>query len=547
MFDRNALWQFARRNGLLVLLLLLLLIVRGIFLLSYPFFIEGDGHHYYHMLKDRRSSLIHASGFGFFLHPVRWLARPWELEPALILRVLFQLFPIVALGLLFASLRKLMHPILAFAACAGLGTDAMQVTAAGTTRPEHLQASCLVLLLAALIGAFVATEVKRKQLLYVGAGVLCMAAYLIKFNSLPCCILLLMILFDRGLAIRTRWWTLMKSCGAASCVFLLFLQGYHRPRAGTYALNLEHGWIHIMKLGHAQIPILPENGIATRKYLVLVHHLPPIGPTGDYWRSLNDVPVEIREPYRQRWSRLIESRDEDCCEEELSQVRDKLRAGGTYHEPSDFCRIYYFLGLFEAERLLAEVFQEALQRYPQRYLFAVALEFVWSGNFAKSYTTYLPVPGQDPNSRFFDDAAHHLTDKRDAVVEMVDFSSSGRARDFASHFWLPGACVQSWFVWFASLPWPLCWLLIGSGWVISLATLRGSVGSLELLHLLGSVTLLGNMAFSALVFEFRCKELILCQPLIFVLMASGGQLIWVRVNSFLQQSPALPSSSSEMQ
>src|SRR5688500_2576792 len=136
-----------RRDWLLVILVSSVLLVRIVYILSYPFHIEGDGETYYALLQASQAHLLHATGYIFFSLPVRFLATLLGTEPANLLLYFQQVFSAASVTVLYLALKRVMPRWIGFLVCLPLGIDAQMVAAAGTTRPEFLQADFLMLLI----------------------------------------------------------------------------------------------------------------------------------------------------------------------------------------------------------------------------------------------------------------------------------------------------------------------------------------------------------------------------------------------------------------
>ena len=152
-----------------------MLFVRLIYLFSYPFLIEGDGETYYQLLLESQAHLLHATGYVFFSLPLRLLAKLVGTEPANLLLFSQQAFSAAAVATLYLALKRLVPRWISFLACLPLGIDAQLVAAAGTTRPEFLQAAVLMLLVSAAIFGLTSDRPQRKTIFYFGMGVLAVA------------------------------------------------------------------------------------------------------------------------------------------------------------------------------------------------------------------------------------------------------------------------------------------------------------------------------------------------------------------------------------
>jgi hypothetical protein len=526
------------RDWFLVILVSAILLVRTLFVLSYPFHIEGDGETYYALLQECQAHLLHATGYIFFSLPLRLLATLLGTEPANLLLYFQQAFSAASVVALYLALRRIIPRWISFLACLPLGIDAQMVAAAGTSRPEFLQADILMLLVSSAIFGLTSIRRRDKTLFYLAAGLLGMAGYLTKYNFLPVLGFCLVTLFDGGLPWKARWWMLGKSCLGATLLFIVFVATFHYPTTGSLRLNLEHGWIHTMKLAEANIPLLPANGIATQKYIVLSESLPPMGAGPGPWKKIDEVPEVVRAPFRQKWSTLLATND-------AGYVRDALNASpqrrATYYHPDSFCQIYYHLGLKEAENLLRDVFLEGVRGYPGRYLSNIRTTFIQSAAFSEVYMPYLPVPDVYQPSALFKWSRPHFLSARARFYKSVDWSVATPAEmdQLADQIWYPGARLFSFLSFIKYIPTICLWIVMLAGLVVApiFVSRYRRVRPAETMLMLAAAALLGEMSLAAVLFVFRSKELILCQPLIYLMMALSVSL-WVEFVSTSRQSAA---------
>jgi hypothetical protein len=519
----NGIRKQSFRDWRLIILVAALSVGRAIYLLSYPFLIEGDGYTYYELLQDFHSHLLHATGYVFFSSiAAKPISNLLFIEPAEVLRYFQQGLSIVALAFLYLALRRIVPASLGFTICLVLGMDAYAITAAGTTRPEFLQANIVMFLVGVCIFGLNSEDDTRKKLFYAAAGLFFMAGFLTKYNFIACLLFCATPIFDRKMNWQRRLRLLTCSIVGAGLLLGIFLFGFHYPTTGTFRLNLEHGWIYLLKLQESKIPLLPENGIATQKYRILADHLPPVVAGPSLWRSINEVPKRIRSPFRQAWSPLISSTDKAYVWALFAESSSSRSMITNYHDPNVFCSLYYYLGLKEAEKLLSQVYWEGLRTYPERYLANVWKAFLEGTDFQTKYIPYLPVPGiYDPPS-FEYTHTRFLTHRR-SVFKTVEWSlmQSSDVNDLSAQIWFPGAKLLSFFAFLRYTPSEFVWVAMLAGLIpIGLSLIRRrSLKAAELLFVLAFTALLGVMALSAVLLEFRSKELIFCQPLIYIAVA----------------------------
>ena len=520
----------ARRDWFLVILVSSVLLVRAVYILSFPFHIEGDGETYYALLQATQAHLLHATGYIFFSLPIRFLATVLGTEPAHLLLFFQQAFSAASVTVLYLALKRVMPRWIGFLVCLPLGIDAQMVAAAGTTRPEFLQADFLMLLISSATFGLTSVAHRNKMVFYLGAGVLGMAGYLTKYNFLPMLGFCLVPLFDAGLPWKSRFRMLGGSCLGGAALFVVFFSTFHYPTTRSLRLNLEHGWIHVMKLREANIPILPGNGIATQKYIVLSESLPP-GGSLEAWTKMDGVPDAVRAPFREKWGPLLATND-------AASVRDALNASpqrrATYYQVDSFGPIYHHLGLKEAEHLLRNVFLEGVRNYPERYLSNVRTGFIQSAVFSEVYMPYLPVPGVYQPSALFKWSKPRFQSGRALFYKSVDWSVATPAEleRLAAQIWYPGARLFSFLSFIKYIPTFCLWVGMLGGFVVvpTFISRYRQVRPAETLLMLAAAALLGEMSFAALLFVFRSKELMLTQPLIYLMIGLSVSL-WVSFDS----------------
>ena len=512
-------FEKTKSDRFLLLLLTALIATRCVYLWSFPFFIEGDGYNYYQLLEESRANLLHATGYVFFSLAPKLLAAAAGVEVAGILRYTQHAFSMATVVILYLALTRLMPRWLSFLVCLLLGLDTQLVAAAGTTRPEFFQANLMMLLFSCATFALTTQSPSLKTLSYSATGALLVAGYITKYNFLPALLFCLLPLADQSLNWKSGFRMLGYSAAAGATLFAVFLLGFHYRTTGSFHLNLEHGWIQILKLQDANIPIVPDNGLATKKYMILAEHFPSLGPGSGPWNNVDEVTPEVRAPYRAMWLPLVESTDIHYVNSTYNRLHASLVDRKNYYEPATFFPIYYWLGLHEGEALLGQVFFEGIRRHPTQYLANVWKNFLHSADFRSQYMPYLPVPGiYEPTPEFFKSSQSELFGSRARVFKVVDWSLI-HPEDVAAQIWRPGAALFSSFVFLKFVPTTLLWALILAGAVYPVfAIVTGRhLTPANILFITTLLTLTAVMAFSAIIFVFRMKELILCQPLIYIL------------------------------
>lgn len=521
-----------RQDPLLLVLVSGILLVRLVYLASYPFLIEGDGYAYYQLLQSSHSHLLHATGYVFFSVVPNSLAKLVVTEPADLLRFWQQLFSAASAVFLYVALRRVVLRWVALLVCGVIGTDTQMVFATGTTRPEFFQATLLVLLVGSAILGFTAHTRRSKTVFYVATGLLVVAGYLTKYNSLPTLVFALVPLLDGKLGWKLRVRMLSYSAASATVLFAVFLIGFHYPTTGSFYLNLEHGWIHILKLNEGNIPLEATNGIATQKYIILAEHLPRGSANPGPWNSLNEIPEQVRAPFREKWLALLNSSDPAYVRAVFDRLPPPGKRKSGYYEPSTPYSVYYHLGLEEGETLLGGVFWEGIETHQAQYLSNVWEWFYRSADFSSQYIPYLPVPRLYEPPGFFENSKSSFLSPRAGVIKALNWSEL--PPEVAVEIWYPGARVFSYLAFLKFIPKEFVWgaIVIGFLSVASSIVRSRRLQITELFFLLSLLVLLAEMSFSALIFAFRMKELILCQPLIYLLIGLSLSHLAVQFTSW---------------
>ncbi|HYJ07311.1 MAG TPA: hypothetical protein VEX43_19435 [Chthoniobacterales bacterium] len=525
-----------RRDRFLVALICAVVFVRVVYVLSYPLIIEGDGETYYALLLESRAHLLHATGYVFFSLPILLLANLLGTEPANLLGYFQHALSAAAVTVLYLALKRIVPRWISFLICLPLGIDAQLVAAAGTTRPEFLQADILILVISSAVFGLTSASQRAKTLFYLGAGVLGVAGYLTKYNFLPALAFCLVPLFDGELQWKSRFWMLGKACLGGMVLFVVFIATFHYPTTGSFQLNLEHGWIHILKLKEADIPLLPTNGIATQKYIVLSDSLPAMGAGPGPWKKIDEVPDAVRAPFRQKWSALLATNDAGSVREALAASE---KGGTAYHHPNSFMPIYYYLGLKEGEKLLRAVFLEGVRGYSGRYFSNVRKSLIQSAVFSNVYLPYQPIPGVYQPSPLFKWARPPFLSARAGFYKAVDWAvaTPEQLATLADQIWYPGARLFSFLSFIKYIPTSCLWIVMLAGFVLLpvFVARHRRLRLAETLFILVALALFGEMIFAAALFVFRSKELVLCQPLIYLMMGLSLSL-WVEFISTSRRS-----------
>ena len=551
------------------LTLIVVLFVRGLFVLTYPLNVSGDGVTYFRMIPTRTSNLTHASGYPFLVglplavpRAVVAALRPSDsalltpdaerrsgspavgaAPPPIDLEIRQALMPLLTLYVtIFNHLVNVLAAIClflllraVFSATAGVvsglvyGLNPWNIQWATLSRPEQVQSDLVVLMLGVLYFARKTASSGWKRVGYAVAAVLFVLGILAKFNAVLLVGLPVVFLVtdpsSRVERIRLGVLSLVTALGLYGAFVVL----YHAPSTGTYSLSYGVGHALYVRLERNPVPLFrPENGIASMKFAILTRGLPPeapscCGPT--LFSHVNWVPEEERRPYRERYLPLLRSNDEGAVKQIYAAVRDRPAGAWT--------SIYYYLGLREGDDLLRAVFFESVRARPGVYL-AGAWRF-FLDIFVERQEVLVPVVdpqlGADPPLNVLADP-RNLEPLRFGFVRIS--SSEYRSRELAYKgspaIWLPGARLVSGLLSVTSVPTLLLWAVIGIGAALSLRGTGADPGSARWGPLLVLAIMLAYFAGWSLLFNIRNKDVRLVQPLFDGLVAVGLWRIgeWIR-------------------
>lgn len=511
-----------RDDPLLQVLVVMMLAVRVLNLWAYPFLIGGDGVNYFHMLRDGHSSLIHASGYCWVFQPLAMLSDLLRATTGsdlfaleYVLRFVQPAISLTIVVVLYLAMRRLLPRALCFVMCLVIGTDALLVTATTTSQPEWLQAHLVLLVVAVMVLAATSVGSGIQYRYYLAGGAAAVLAYLCKYNALPCVVLLALPVVDPVMNRLAKLKAMAAVTMGGLAVYLLFLFSFHYPTTGTPRLNLEHGWIHTQKLGYAGIPIAPNNGIATQKYLVLIDQLEPTFAGPGPWESIDRIDPAARQAARERYQPLLEASDPAEVRRLFEAAKPALPPARDPYDPNTFTTIYASLGLYEAEQLLGQMFREGVMAHPGKYFKNVRQTFWNAIQFQQNYQGFHPLWGAAPPDHF-DQAGWASGQAGDAVFMTGNSTAASKWRQV---IWTPGAKVMGWLT-LGRIPSALLVgaMIVGLPAIVWRLISGGKPTLMQRLYVLVLMALLGLFAFSALVYVFRNKELVLAMPLVYLAM-----------------------------
>jgi hypothetical protein len=497
------------RDPALLALLVTGFVARLLALWTWPFLVEGDGADYVERLVEGQSSLLQASGYVFFLRPVAWVAALTGADVAVLLRHTLPWLGLAVVVVLYLSLRAVIGRATAGAACIVLAVDPLQLAAASTSRPEYLQLCWWTLVIAATAHCVARTArsgIRGHALLGACLG----AAFLTKFNSLALAPFALAAVLAGAIPWRQRVRRALAVGGGFGAVLAVFLVAFHRPSTGTWSLNRGVGWHRMCNLATLGVRVHPEAGPATALAHRIVLDLPPVAPGAGPFRHVRAVPAAVRQPFVARWDALL---DEPQQLASAAPVRHGDTAEGTVdlRDPTAFCRLYHFLGLRATERLLAEVYVEALRRDPADAWSGFAVRLDDGARLWRHYVSYLPTSASHATGAF--------AGARRSVLRLADAPAPVVQREVAPHAWEGGAAVLGALALLPRIPASIVWAALAAGLLRHVLVRRPGTSTAAWLAFGCLASAIALVLFSALALSFRLKELIAALPLIAIGLA----------------------------
>jgi len=357
-------YRWVVENKLLVGAVCCIFAYRVFFVLTYPLDTCSDQWTYHKMLRYGYSTLIHATGYPFFMHFFSpWLPTKYDV-------LVFQHIIDFSIQLVLMMFLKKRFGIVA-AITAGLfyGLELRAINWVSRSTPEWLQGGFLALAFVGAMEAYFSERPFRKISLYLLSAWAFAWTILMKFLTIVLLPVYPVLLFLD----RRPWKEKGLCCIAMGIVFFAqisyFIYSYHYPSTGTKALTSITGWTLDRKIGFF-LPKgrhLSESGPWSKRYCILVSEMPLGLPEGvphigihTLFGHVDSVPRWIREPYWERYQELSEK-----SETELQAI---IESKQNWRGHDSFFLSYYFLGLLETDRLLEKVFFETVACYPKQYL-----------------------------------------------------------------------------------------------------------------------------------------------------------------------------------
>lgn len=508
----------------------LLVFFRVFFVATYPLNIAGDGTQYHWMILNWKSHLLHASGYPFFFNFPRMLFECIGLtdgDSALFRYLLLVTQHVVDTGvlvLLFFTLIRVFGVSTAAIACLLYGLNPYILSVVSSCRPEWFQADLFTAGLCIAFFAYASQRFKTKLALYVLSGLVFTLGYFTKFNLLPLCLALVLVVFAD--AVRGKSKVVILACMAVGSMIFRwgYVTFYHFPSTGTRHLTYDRSWILIEKATRfASNPKLDvDNGISTKRYKLLTISISnrfrwqPENPA-EFFRHVDALSPEKRQPFRERFLPILSAE-----EPELDRMIQEIPQAAQFL--GNPLLISQYIGLEESDTLGTKVFLEAVRAEPGVYL-AHVLSEAWESLFVVKKNSF-PVNKRLGwkvlgSPRAFDPQRHIKEKLPFAYVEVDLRKSRGMVFD-PPIFLMPGVQVFSvlghvFKYWVQAALFSL--LIVAAGCAIGrIRNKRWTQRSL--IAVMMAFMVAGFIVFSCAIYEFRpVKELNVIAPFLCIFLA----------------------------
>lgn len=522
-------YRWVRENKLFVGVVCCIFSYRVFFVLTYPLETCSDQWTYYQMMRHGYSTLIHATGYPFFMHRFSaWLPTKYDI---LVFQHIIDFTVQLALMIL---LKKRFGPVAAITAGLFYGLELRSINWVSRSTPEWLQGAFLALAFVGAMEAYFAERPAKKISLYLLSAWAFAWTILMKFLTvvmLPVYPILLILE-------RRPWKEKGLCCIAMGIVFFAqiyaFIYFYHYPSTGTTALTSITGWTLDRKMsfflpeGHH----LSESGPWSKRYCILVSEMPLGLPEGTphigihhLFGHVDSVPRWIRKPSQERYLELSGK-----SESELQAI---LKSKQNVRGLDSFFLAYYFLGLSETDRLLEKVFFETVARYPKEYLRQVCEGIKEAFLIETSY--YIAVIGNPRSDHPFQLNENDIIQNLPWGYARYNVSKNIRCMYDDPVFLKPGLRFFSFWGERVNIPVISKWIFVFLGTILAfIAYRRDKSCNSHILYLsLGVMVLLLLIVEANMIWALRDKEFEACQHLFSVLVGisassviSFGRLKW---------------------
>lgn len=363
----------------------IIIIIRIVFQITYAPFISyslnitGDSITYLNMMLQGESNLCHASGYPFLLGLISTFPMKHFIGTILVksfpnvinyfIVFIQHLISIIIMVYLFRFLLKKANKFIAYGFSILYGLHYIVVSSISVFYPEWLQANLLILFIITLYYAFFEkNNFKKKVFYYAVASFIFAFGYLVKYNFLFFSVFFFVVLIIDLYKLKKKelfgllkyLWLFIICILVYNSVIWSYKIFYHRSSTGTYDLNYDHAWILLHKASFFQGILDKDNGINTKRLLLLNTLLPKDNKNYWAWNNIKDVSPDI-EYYKKRYSHLLRA-DNRSIDQYISQNNIKLKNSTHIHS------IVYYLGMKEADKLGTHVFIEKILKYPGEYI-----------------------------------------------------------------------------------------------------------------------------------------------------------------------------------
>ncbi|MFO7665618.1 MAG: hypothetical protein R6V76_03265 [Desulfobacterales bacterium] len=503
-----------KENKLLFGAILCIFAYRAFFVLTYPLDTCSDQEMYYRLMRRNTSTLVHATGYPFFMHFFS------AFLPTKYAILVFQHIIDFSVQLALMILLKKRFGLVA-AITAGLfyGLELRSINWVSRSTPEWLQGVFFALAFVGAMEAYLAERSVKKISLYLLSAWAFAWTVLMKFLT----VVMLPVYLILFILERREWkgkWLCFATMGIIFFVQLnIFIYFYHYPSTGTKALTSIVGWTLDRKIsfflpaGHH----LSESGPWSKRYCILVSEMPSAMPEGtpeiglyEYFGHVDGVPQAIRKPYQERYKELSAKSDSEL--QTIINTKQNLRG------LNSFFFSYIFLGLSETDRLLEKVFFETVASYPKEYLLHVIEGIKESLSIETSY--YIAVISNPHSDHPFQLNKNDIIQNLPWGYARYNVSSSIRCMYDEPVFLKSGLLFFSSWGEHVNIPVIFKWFLVILGTVLAcIGYKKNKRFGPDILYLsLGIMVLFMLIVLSNLIFGFRDKEFEACQHLLSLLL-----------------------------
>jgi hypothetical protein len=511
LFDHPAetTFKWITANKLFFCSIICILAYRIFFVFTYPLDTCSDQLVYYNLMRSDKSTLVHATGYPFFMH----IFSPWLPSKTDVL-VFQHLIDFGTQFIIMALVKRRFGSMAAIVVGLSYGFDLTATNWVSRSTPEWLQGVFFALAFVGAMEAYFAKRPVKKVILYLLSAWAFAWTVLIKFLTvvlLPVYLVLFIL--------EKREWKGKWLCFTAMAIVIfaqvnIFIYAYHYPSTGTRALTSIVGWTLDTKLSFflPEKNHLSEAGPWSKRYSILVSEMPLSMPAGeaavdvyDLFEHVDAVPHEVRKPFQERYRELLSKSD--------SELQSIIEGKQTLRGLKSYFLSYIFLGLPETDSLLKNVFLENVGKYPLEYLSHVLRSIKDSFFIETSY--YIAVIGNCG-------MGHPFLLNKDEIIQnlpwgYVHYNAHKVIRCMYERpvFLKAGLYFFSCWGQYVYIPVIFKWLVIILGTILAFIGYKkdGRFGPAVLYLSMGITAIVSLIFISALLHCFRDKEFEACQQL----------------------------------